>query len=262
MKLVGALFRDDVVDGAHQVAVLGRRTEGQHLHFIDRVGIWIGEPLAPVVVGDVDAVELKGVFVERAAEALGPPLRIDAAVAAFHRPGSLRHEIVKAIAARRRVLDPIFVERRADFAGGRVNNRTFAGHGERFRQLSDVERHIMLEGAADVDAKALDRNAFEAGELERQRVYSRRHVGKPVAARLGRDCCLRAWDVRTGHADRHSGQHRSGGILDHSDDVASGPLRVQIWCQKQREHECKHASNAGIHRGQHRPILPRRNERD
>ena len=66
MKLVGALLGDDVVDGAHHVAVLGRRAERQHLDFLDRVGIRLRKPLAEIVVGHVHAVELEGVFVERA----------------------------------------------------------------------------------------------------------------------------------------------------------------------------------------------------
>ena len=64
VERVAALARDDVEDGALDVAVLGRRAELQHLHFLDRVGV------RPRRRADVGAVDLVRVLVRAVAERL------------------------------------------------------------------------------------------------------------------------------------------------------------------------------------------------
>src|SRR6185436_12787941 len=169
-----------------------------------RVGIRLGKPLAEEVVGDVDAIELERVLVERASEALGTPFGRGRSIAALHRAGRLGHEIVEAEPARWRVRYPVLVEGRADFVRRGVDDRRLGGDADTLGQRADLEADVLLERAADADAQSLERDRLEPGQLEADVVGARRQVADPIAAAVGGDRRLRARNVRPGDADGYA----------------------------------------------------------
>jgi hypothetical protein len=76
-------------------------------------------------------------------------------------------ELQKLAAVQRQAFDVMVVDDVADFSARRIQHRCFGGHGDRVRDLADLQCQRQVDALADQNGHAALRQRSEAGERNR-----------------------------------------------------------------------------------------------
>ena len=186
-------------------AVLGGEVRALHLHFLNHVGVQRDDDA--VVAADVDerrTVERDGVA--RRADAVdGVALRVVAAAAEADRLAHVElgddarqdaHQLERAAADDRQVVDLLGRQHAFASAGLRLNHFLLRGDRHRLGLLADVQADVDTAVVAGAERKGFPLVGLESGELDLEIVGAREEAGEEVLPPIVADGGLhRRWPV-------------------------------------------------------------------
>ena len=136
--------------------------------------------------------------------------------AARHDAGREQRQCRRLTAWQRQAVDLFAAHHHVHVGFRRLDERRRLAHGDGFRDASDLERRVDGELLADLESQPVAFERLEAGELDRELVGARRHIGEHVRAGSVRRRRTDEPGVRVAERDAGARQH---GMMRIADDA-------------------------------------------